>query len=460
MSRHPSPVTRHSSGSELPDDVVLRVDNVSKKFCRNLKRSMAYGMHDLGKNLLGIRSKTTDYGLRSADSCTKHEEPSTRNEALAHSVGLRPDEFWALQDVSFELKRGECLGLIGKNGCGKTTLLRLLTGIFPPDRGTISAKGRIGALIALGAGFHPNLTGRENVFLNGTILGMTQQEVRSKLDDIIDFAEIESFIDAPVATYSSGMRVRLGFAVAACQEPELLLVDEVLAVGDVGFRIKCMNRMTRLLEHSALVFVSHAMPMVGRMCNRIMLMDHGLAKDFGSNVSAGIEAYNDLFDCAAGASVAGTGLASLSGAVSTHLRDPSGYLTASTRFEYNATAVVRFELDIDLAVRSFSLALIICRKSGENAAFVLSREDGQVWKNGAGAFSCDIEFLNILTPGEYDLSIVVYDESSSRGPLALGDVLLRYSNVARIKVSTQRAISGTSVQFPGRWTLRAMEEPV
>ncbi|MBE9531297.1 MAG: ABC transporter ATP-binding protein, partial [Proteobacteria bacterium] len=193
-------------------EVVISIKNLSKKFCTHLKRSMAYGIIDLSKNLVGIKPNTEE---------------------------LRRDEFWALDNMNFELKRGEVLGLIGLNGCGKTTLLRLLTGIFPPDKGEITIKGRVGALIAVGAGFHPHMTGRENIYLNGTILGMSAKELDACFDDIIEFAEIGDFIEAPVSTYSSGMRVRLGFAIAIHINPDILLIDEVLAVGDLNFSIKC-----------------------------------------------------------------------------------------------------------------------------------------------------------------------------------------------------------------------------
>jgi len=154
---------------------------------------------------------------------------------------LRPSEFWALDNVSFELRRGECLGLIGRNGAGKTTLLRLLNGLIKPDNGRIEIRGRLGALIALGAGFNPILTGRENIYINAAVLELSRREINEKVDNIINFAEFGEFIDAPVQSYSSGMVVRLGFAVAAATEPDVLLLDEVLAVGNAGFQTKCLN---------------------------------------------------------------------------------------------------------------------------------------------------------------------------------------------------------------------------
>lgn len=232
----------------MDDDVVIKVENLNKKFCRSLKRSMAYGFIDMTKNLLG--------------------RPTNQSK-------LRKGEFWALEDISFELKKGEILGIIGVNGSGKSTLLRVLTGIFPPDKGKIIVKGRIGALIAVGAGFHPHFTGRENIYLNGVVLGMTRKEIDEKFQDIIQFADIGNFLDAPVSTYSSGMKVRLGFAIAIHSVPEILLIDEVLAVGDISFRKKCMEKIEEIKHQCSIIFISHNMNQVERICDKVILMDKG-----------------------------------------------------------------------------------------------------------------------------------------------------------------------------------------
>jgi len=208
---------------------------------------------------------------------------------------LRPDEFWAVKDVNFELKRGECLGLIGHNGAGKTTLLRMLNGLIKPDQGVIEMRGRVGALIALGAGFNPILTGRENIYTNASVLGLSKRQVDQKFEEILDFAEIGDFIDMPVQNYSSGMSVRLGFAVAAVLiEPDILFLDEVLAVGDIGFAIKCLNVVRRLTQNSAVVFVSHNMQFISSFCTRIILMHHGNVMLESSIVSNGIDQYYQL----------------------------------------------------------------------------------------------------------------------------------------------------------------------
>ena len=248
-------------------DSVIKVSGLYKKFCRNLKRGMIYSAYDVGRSMLGI----------SYDTAT-----------------LRKDEFWALQDINFELKKGDTLGIIGINGSGKSTLLRLLTGIFPPDRGEIAVQGNIGALIAVGAGFHPHMTGRENIYLNGTILGMNRQQIDERFEEIIDFADIGDFIDAPVATYSSGMKVRLGFSVAVHVKPDILLVDEILSVGDLSFRNKSLRKMQEYREQAnALIFISHNLEQVRVLCNRLIILNKGKVT-YDGNTHDGIALYEEL----------------------------------------------------------------------------------------------------------------------------------------------------------------------
>lgn len=190
--------------------------------------------------------------------------------------GLTGKEFWALRDVSFRVGRGEALGIVGPNGSGKSTTLKLLSGILKPTSGTIQVKGRISALIEVGAGFHPDLTGKENIFLNGAILGMSKVEILKKMDAIVDFSGISGFVDTPVKRYSSGMYARLGFSIAAHVDPEILLVDEVLSVGDFTFQGKCIRRMNEILKNgTTVIFVSHNMESVLSLCSRAILLVNG-----------------------------------------------------------------------------------------------------------------------------------------------------------------------------------------
>ncbi|NJL40043.1 MAG: ABC transporter ATP-binding protein [Leptolyngbyaceae cyanobacterium SL_5_9] len=240
----------------MSDEVMIRVDRVSKKYCRDLKRSLRYGLYDLADELL-LKRKT--------------------------EVKLRHHEFWALRNLSFELNQGESLGVIGVNGSGKTTLLKMLQGLIKPSRGSITVRGHVGALISLGAGFQPILSGRENIYINASILGISKQTVDRKLSDIIDFADIGDFIDAPVRSYSSGMKMRLGFSVATnLVEPDVLLIDEVLAAGDMAFKYKCMQRMKEIMDSgTTVVFVSHSIRQVEQLCQRTLLLNKGTVEDLG-----------------------------------------------------------------------------------------------------------------------------------------------------------------------------------
>jgi lipopolysaccharide transport system ATP-binding protein len=244
-------------------DAVI-VEAVSKKFCRSLKRSLWYGVQDVVKDIY-------PYGGNGASN-----DGSFATDLIKCRRSLRPDEFWAVNNVSFALRHGECIGLIGHNGAGKTTLLKMLNGLIKPDRGRIEIRGRVGALIALGAGFNPILTGRENVYINGTVLGLTKREIDAKFDEIVQFSGLEEFIDMPVQSYSSGMQVRLGFAVATAIEPNILLIDEVLTVGDASFQTKCINVIKSLQKNGvAIILVSHDMYNILRYCHTGLYLRHG-----------------------------------------------------------------------------------------------------------------------------------------------------------------------------------------
>lgn len=234
------------------DEVVLSVNGVSKKFCRDLKRSLFYGIQDITTDLIGLRET---------------------------SENLRPQEFWATDDVSFQLRRGEALGLVGKNGSGKSTLLRMIAGLIKPDKGSVEVKGRLAPLIALGAGFNPVLTGRENVYANMSILGVSQREITERFEQVVEFSEIGDAIDSPVQNYSSGMAARLGFASAIHTYPDILLIDEVLAVGDAKFRTKCYQHLAKLRERgTAFILVSHNALSIMAICDIAIYLAKGQLK--------------------------------------------------------------------------------------------------------------------------------------------------------------------------------------
>lgn len=243
-------------------DSVIKVENLSKSYIISHQRQesytalrdvMAHGVRNLGRRLLhSLKSSTEQLGTDFSE------------------------EFFALQDVSFEIKQGDRVGIIGRNGAGKSTLLKILSRITEPSSGRITLKGRVAALLEVGTGFHPELTGRENIFLNGAILGMSRVDIKRRFDEIVAFAEVEKFLDTPVKRYSSGMYVRLAFAVAAHLEPEILVVDEVLAVGDSAFQKKCLGKMEEVgNEGRTVLFVSHNMRAIRQLCQSAILLDNG-----------------------------------------------------------------------------------------------------------------------------------------------------------------------------------------
>jgi ABC-2 type transport system ATP-binding protein/lipopolysaccharide transport system ATP-binding protein len=205
------------------------------------------------------------------------DRPTNLKEKVTHrSRGSRGEDFWALRDVSLEIPRGSTYGLIGHNGSGKSTLLKLIAGIHRPTTGTITANGRVSAMLELGAGFHPELSGRDNVFLNGSILGLTRKQIAGAMDEIVEFSGIGDFIDVPVKVYSSGMYVRLGFSIAANLDPELLIIDEIIAVGDEEFQRRCFDRLYELRRKgTTIVFVSHSLALIQTLCDRVAWLEHG-----------------------------------------------------------------------------------------------------------------------------------------------------------------------------------------
>lgn len=238
---------------------VISVENLSKKYIIGHQKQERY---------TSLRDVLTDGTKRFTHKLT-HPFTAPENDPTH-------EEFWALKDVSFDIKQGDRVGIIGRNGAGKSTLLKILSRITEPTSGRISIKGRVASLLEVGTGFHPELTGRENIFLNGAILGMSKAEIKSKFDEIVAFAEVEKFLDTPVKRYSSGMYVRLAFAVAAHLEPEILIVDEVLAVGDAQFQKKCIGKMEEVgNEGRTVIFVSHSMPTVTSLCSRAILLESG-----------------------------------------------------------------------------------------------------------------------------------------------------------------------------------------
>ncbi len=375
------------------NEVLVSVEGLSKKFCKDLKTSLWYGVKDLWGGVTG-----------------------NKNERL-----LRDKEFWAVKDISFTLRRGECLGLIGHNGAGKSTLLKILNGLINPDAGKVTIKGRVGALIELGAGFNPILSGRENIYNNGAILGFSRKEIDSKLDHIIDFAELEAFIDMPVQNYSSGMKVRLGFAVAAQMEPDVLIIDEVLAVGDLGFVLKCFKTIDTILPRTAIIFVSHSMPMVSRICNQIILMENGISKFQGEEVSKAIDLYYTRFVNNESSVVFDDGSIALD---EVHLLDPTtGEPTSQLNWGKDLKLYFKFKLK-----RSFRevpiFKIIIFDKEQRPVAIIKENDKDAKINLSNDSIDFVLTHSNIqLSKGVYSLNISVQDKLNNQPLLRINECL-------------------------------------
>lgn len=358
----------------MNDDVLISVENVSKKFARRLRHAMWYGMCDLGREVAGLEPR---------------------------GATLRANEFWALQDISFELKRGECLGIIGPNGAGKSTLLKLLNGIIRPTQGRIRVRGRVGALIEVGAGFHPMLTGRENIYVNGAILGMGKAEIDRKFDQIVEFADIGDFLDTPVKFYSSGMYVRLGFAIAAHLEPDILLIDEVLAVGDIGFRVRCYNAIARLLDRCAVILVSHNLPHLHRASTRSVVLYKGSLKFMGT-VNDGIAAYEEMLKPIGSRCEISSGQATFQKISLSSRGQPCSVL------KHGDDLQMHIDCDIKAEVLSFNAVVHFTSQSGETIAEANSLIDPEALRNPGGLCRITIDFGRIpLAPGRYGISVTL-----------------------------------------------------
>jgi lipopolysaccharide transport system ATP-binding protein len=252
----------------MENDIILKVENLSKQYRLGTISTKTIS-HDLNRFIAKIRGKEDPF-LKIGES----NDRSKKGES---------EYVWALKDINFEVKRGEVLGIIGKNGAGKSTLLKILSKVTSPTQGSIKSKGRIASLLEVGTGFHPEMTGKENIFLNGAILGMTKKEISNKLEEIVNFSGCERYIDTPVKRYSSGMKVRLAFAVAAFLEPDVLVVDEVLAVGDAEFQKKAIGKMQDIsnTDGRTVLFVSHDMAAVKTLCKKSLLLEDGKVKEIG-----------------------------------------------------------------------------------------------------------------------------------------------------------------------------------
>jgi lipopolysaccharide transport system ATP-binding protein len=395
----------------MNDEVLIKVENVSKKFCRDLKQSLWYGLQDITSEVMGRK----------------------------YDRQLRENEFWSVDNVSFELKRGECLGLIGPNGAGKSTLLKMLNGLLKPDKGRIEMRGRVGALIELSAGFNSILTGRENIYSRGTILGFTKAEIDRKMDAIIEFSELGEFIDTPVINYSSGMRVRLGFAIAAQMEPDILLLDEVLAVGDVGFRAKCFNTIYQMIQNAAVILVTHTMPQVSRVCSDILVMNHGVCTFKSKDVPKGIDLFYSYFEGEETGIVTGSGRA-----VIHQVELESNNQTNVEVINYLDDLIVNLDATIDPDIEFVSVGVTILGQELQNIAQCNSHYHNVKIPNSGQRMHIRLNLGQInLNPGIYSISIGIQSE-------AVGEVLTNYYNFKKFRVNGS-FFGYAPIQIKGNW---------
>lgn len=403
----------------MSDEVLVRAEGVSKKFCRSLKRSLWYGVQDVGSELLGRKGR--------------HDE-------------LRKNEFWAVNDVSFELKRGECLGLIGPNGAGKSTLLKMLNGLVKPDKGRITMRGRVGALIELGAGFNPILTARENIYVNGAVLGFSKKEMDRKFDAIVDFAEIEEFIDTPVQNYSSGMKVRLGFAVAAQMEPDVLLIDEVLAVGDAAFKTKCVRQMASLSQSASLIFVSHSMPLIGRMCSKAILITHGRRHIPDYDVPSNILAYNRLNQLEISYTVGEQNVELRRVWVNDVCYDSDGSVMELDRF---CKFSVAFSVKPLRRLNDCQFNLVFFDLEEKNVAETFSCDQGFFVDATSEELVVKVEFERLeLNPGRYTLALGIIERKPDG---SRGEIYYTQKGLFQL-IITGKSIGYAPVQFACHWS--------
>jgi lipopolysaccharide transport system ATP-binding protein len=400
-------------------EILVKVEGVSKKFCRDLKRSLWYGVKDISSELFGSKKNGQ----------------------------LRPKEFWAVDDVSFELKRGECLGLIGHNGAGKSTLLKMLNGLIKPDKGKITMHGRIGALIELGSGFNPILTGRENIYNNGAVLGFSKKEIDAKFEAIVEFAEIDDFIDTPVQNYSSGMKVRLGFAVAAQMEPDVLLIDEVLAVGDVGFKIKCYNEIFRIARNAVVIFVSHSMPQVGKICNRGILLKKGSTEIMSSDISKVISGYYFSFGDVE-YSIEGSRRAEITELSVNSVQIPLKEYGDVAIFKFNsASNKIFFKFKIKEPLLSDKCLLQLSISDTDQKVIC---QDPHILDLDMNKAQYEIKILfdsTIFNTGKYSISIHIFDYQRN----TRGEILIGYRNIIRFGVKAESFNSPAPILIKSEW---------
>jgi ABC-type polysaccharide/polyol phosphate transport system ATPase subunit len=379
----------------------------------------------------------------------------TLKEAILRRETLKTEEIWALRDVSLAVERGESIGFVGRNGSGKTTLLRLIAGIFAPTSGRLEVGGSVGSLLELGAGFHPDFTGRENIFLSGSIYGLKRKYIRERMDEIVAFAELERFIDLPVRTYSSGMHMRLGFAIAVHVDADILLLDEVFAVGDEAFQRKCIGKVLEFRERGGTVcFVSHSAPAVERLCDRAVLLSKGLVEYDGA-ASEALKRYHALLALEESPEEMGAGLREWgSGEVRVGGIEIAGADGASRlQFVSGEPVTITLRLVGERAVPPPILSLEV--RDGTGSLLGANQRDlGELgWDGSPGERSLRFSLERLpLGEGEFQLSVALTNAEGTRR-------YHRIDSAERFTVAPSDEARGM-VRFEGEWSLADAERKV
>lgn len=411
------------------DELMLKIENVSK----------IYRLGEIGGTTLRDELQRTWAKIR------HKEDPTKKIGAKNYNKG---EKFKALDDISFEVKKGERIGIIGHNGAGKSTLLKLISRVTGPSKGKIYLNGRVASMLEVGTGFHPELTGRENVYMNGAILGMTKKEIDAKMEDIIEFSEVRQFIDTPVKRYSSGMYVKLAFSVAAHLDSEIMIMDEVLAVGDIQFQQKCINKMKSVSEQEdrTILYVSHNMNTIRQLCDRVIVLEHGRLIFMGG-VEEGINLYslnNNALQKRVEFNQKRNSAYSLSGVFSFKFFELLNNSESIATKEKNINFVLKYSSSKEISNMFFRIVMFFA--NGPAVGMTYTRKPVDIKKTSIGSLMFNLD-LSCLASGLYTLKIYAYGTDSQEGS-GYYDVI--DENLVFIKIEKDNELDGITWNH-ARW---------
>jgi lipopolysaccharide transport system ATP-binding protein len=387
----------------VSDEIMLKIENVSK----------IYKLGEIGGTTLRDELQRLGAKIR------KKEDPTKKIGAKNYNKG---EKFKALDNISFEVKKGERIGIIGHNGAGKSTLLKLISRVTGPTEGNIYLNGRVASMLEVGTGFHPELTGRENIYMNGAILGMTKKEIDAKMEDIIEFSEVRQFIDTPVKRYSSGMYVKLAFSVAAHLDSEIMIMDEVLAVGDVAFQNKCLNKMKEVSEKEdkTILYVSHNMNTIRQLCNRVIVLNRGTVI-FDGDVNNGIGTYISESDTKIQNSIVLSDLPRLKNSNNSVQMKCLNFLNFNKQFPFKRGENILFSISVVSSNKIDDAFLRVVIRSINNSVVATSFSEPFPIKIGESKIKFSFD-NSLLTKGKYFFSLCIMQKSKSKNSIVLDNI--------------------------------------